>query len=65
MTRGERGEGLSGLSVVYRGEPMTGEHLLQRPAKPNSESSKARHQAGERQEARARERELRVMRAKE
>ena len=62
MPRGERGEGLSGLLVVYRGEPMIGERLLQRPVELNCEGSKARRHAGERQE---RDRELRVMRAKE
>ena len=48
LPRGERGEGLSGLPVVCRGEPVTGEHLL--AAAEASRGKASGTQSGERRE---------------
>ena len=50
LPRGERGEGLSGLPVVCRGEPVTGEHLL--AAAEASRGKASGTQSGKRREAR-------------
>ena len=58
LPRGERREGLSGLSMVCYGELVTGEHLL--AALEANQGEASRTQANER-----RERELRVLRVEE
>ena len=50
LPRGERGEGLSGLLVVCRGEPVTGEHLL--AAAEASRGKASGTQPGKKREAR-------------
>ena len=50
LPRGERGEGLSGLPVVCRGEPVTGEHLL--AAAEASRGKASGTQSGKKREAR-------------
>jgi len=57
LLRSERGEGLSGLPVVYLSEPVIGEHLL-------AVAEANRGEALGTQPARERERELRVLRVK-
>ena len=68
LSRGERGEGLSGLPVVCLSEPVIGEHLLAVAEASRGEALGTQPARGERREVRGerreRERELRVLRVK-